>query len=108
MSDEQKVVRNGKVAILVSRSFGAGWSTWASDREIAKKMMFCPALVEAVEAGADRNQLLAVAEEHFPEAYYGGVEDLAVEWLPEGTAFYIDEYDGSESLRTGDDLTEVA
>ena len=29
MSD--KVIRDGKVAVIISPGFGAGWSTWADD-----------------------------------------------------------------------------
>ena len=40
-----------------------------------------------------------VAAKNFPEAYDGGVDDLQVEWIEEGTHFEITEYDGSESIR---------
>jgi hypothetical protein len=40
--------------------------------------------------------------------YMGGAEDVRVEWLEPGTRFMIDEYDGSESIRTFDDLCHVA
>lgn len=37
-----------------------------------------------------------------------GADQLQIEWLPEGTAFQIDEYDGSESIITLSNLTLVA
>ena len=37
-----------------------------------------------------------------------GVDGLSVHWLPIGTAFEVDEYDGAESLRTIADLVLVA
>lgn len=99
----KKLVRDGKVAVLYSPGFGAGWSTWASDPQ----MVFDPELAEAVLSG-DKDLMLDVARRNFPDAYLGGVDDIEVAWLSEGTAFYIDEYDGSESIRTGDDLCYVA
>ena len=43
----------------------------------------------------------------FPDAYDGGVEDLVVQWIPEGTAFRIHEYDGNESIEIKEDLDWV-
>ena len=38
------------------------------------------------------------AEAEYPGAYLGGVDDLIVEWVQEGTQYEITEYDGNESL----------
>jgi hypothetical protein len=40
--------------------------------------------------------------------YCGGAADLEIHWLPIGTAFRIDDYDGNETLQTLDDLILVA
>jgi hypothetical protein len=34
----------------------------------------------------------------YPDAYLGGLQHLKVKWLRQGTQFYIDERDGSESI----------
>jgi len=34
--------------------------------------------------------------------YANGAYDVVIRWVPEGTKFRIDEYDGSESLVTED------
>ncbi len=99
-----KVIRNGMVAVLYSPGFGAGWSTWNSE----KGCEFNPRLVAAVEAGASGPELTALAHEVYPDLYCGGARNLKIEWLPQGTSFYIDVYDGSESVRTSENLTEVA
>jgi hypothetical protein len=90
----EKLERNGHVAVLYSPSFGAGWSTWSGDT----RMIFCPRLALSVlgESGEDRH---VVASEQFPGAYPGGVSDLHVSWVPKGSRFEIEEYDGSESVR---------
>lgn len=106
----EKVIRDGKVAVLISPGFGAGWSTWAGDeyREIA---LFHPRFVEAHEAGVDLGDIDAViaAVTGKDEAFYsGGWRDIEIVWLDQGTRFLVEDYDGSESLRLVDDLTIVA
>lgn len=90
----ERLIRDGKVAVLVSPGFGAGWSTWNGGDEGA---IFNRRLALAVlgESGESKD---VAAREEFPDFYHGGVEDLVVEWVSEGEQFYIDEYDGSESL----------
>lgn len=90
----EKLIRDGKVAVLYSPGYGAGWSTW-NGHEAAH--MFNPRLVKAV-LGESGEKPIDVAEQEFPESYHGGVEQLEVEWIKEGQAFRINEYDGSESV----------
>lgn len=98
----EKVIRNGNVAVLVSPGYGAGWYSWNQNYE---ELLFAPELVELVESGRASeitkelvNDLLGI------DVYTGGAHSLRIEWLPVGTAFKIDEYDGSESIETLSDL----
>lgn len=106
----EKVVRDGSVAVLVSPGFGAGWSTWNSEH--AEALLFHPKLVAWVESGKSADvddllsEILGLPEGGLP--YSGGASDLEIEWLPQGTAFTVHEYDGSESIRTVADLAHVA
>lgn len=103
----EKVIKNGKVAVLISKGFGAGWYSWNRNH---KELIFHPKLVEMVEQ--DRQE--EISEDWVKEnigiedVYCGGADDLCIEWIPIGTAFYINEYDGSESILIGDDLVLVA
>lgn len=97
-----KVIRDGKVAVLYSPGFGAGWSTWAYNPEHKEQMVFCPALVFALEKGEDLN---IVAEALFPDEYHGGLGDLKICWIPMGEKFRISEYDGSESIELLDQIS---
>ena len=45
-----KVIRDGKVAVLVSYGYGAGWSTWNSAR--SDSLLFDPDIVQMVLDGA--------------------------------------------------------
>ena len=38
----------------------------------------------------------------YKDVYFGGFEDLVIEWMPEGVYYKIDEYDGYESIVTVD------
>lgn len=92
-----KVVRDGKVAVLVSPGYGAGWSTWA-DAVLRERMVFDPEVVAYVEAG--KQGPFPDLETKYGDGYFydGGAEDLVVMWVPVGTKFRIQEYDGAESL----------
>jgi len=99
----EKVIKDGKVAVLVSSGFGAGWYSWHKMEEL----LYHPKLVEMVENSQHKEitesliaELLGIIDED--DMPYGiscsAIEDLIVFWLPVGTEFYIKEYDGAESI----------
>ena len=90
-----KLIRDGKVAVLVSPGFGAGWSTWNNG---IPELLFDPELVNMVEDGTSSATIIAYCNEKYPDGYFSGAGDLSVVWLPIGTEFIIDEYDGAESI----------
>lgn len=112
MSSTEKVVRDGKVAVLVSPDFGAGWSTWNSEQHAAI-LLYHPLLVQLVEEKTGTQEkleevlaTLGLGDKHI---YTGGWCDVTIEWLDEGAKFLVHEYDGSESLWIRDDVEwEVA
>ena len=107
----EKYVQDGKVAILVAPRYGAGWSTWnhpalaydkrvveyylerKDDKDLCKKI----AKLGSKENKEAQKYFESLGYEH---VYFGGFDDLVVKWLPEGTRYTIDEYDGYESLVT--------
>ena len=50
MGDVPKLKRDGKVAVIYSPGFGAGWSTWADGN--AEAVLFDPELAEMLERTA--------------------------------------------------------
>lgn len=95
----EKVIRDGKVAVLVSPGFGAGWSTWA-EGDAAEFVTFDRRLVEAAERKAHASEVEEILNALFGKApYMGGWSDVEVRWVDQGTVFYINDYDGNESLR---------
>ena len=93
----EKVVRDGKVAVLVSPGFGAGWYTWNRE-ENAEAILFDPEVVAWVENGKE-GPVPSMEDKYGWDYFYdGGACDLIIKWVPAGAKFRIDEYDGAESL----------
>lgn len=110
----KKKRQNGQVAVVISRGYGAGWSTWA-DPYIANALMFHPKLVELVESGKHKGMSQKDIKKFLKDEigvvtqfYLGGWNGLAVEWVPIGTAFKIEEYDGAEQVVTKEQFPYVA
>jgi hypothetical protein len=95
-----RVVRDGMVAVLYSPDYGAGWSTWAST-EIREAVLFDPGAVELVEQ-EKWDELEVYITLKYPSLYTGGLRDLQIEWMPQGTQFQVNEYDGNESIQKRD------
>lgn len=95
-SEEYKVLRDGKVAVLVSPRFGAGWYTWNTD---FPECLFDADVVAWVENGKPELPRDYFKHKFGPTFYDGGARNLKIVWVPIGTAFRIEEYDGRESLK---------
>lgn len=95
---KNRVVRDGLVAVLYSPGFGAGWSTWSTEH--SQRIVFDPFIVDLMtKADEDWKQKVeAYCIVKYPDMYLGGLDDLVIEWVPVGTEFKIDEYDGNESI----------
>jgi hypothetical protein len=91
----KKVIRDGKVAVLYSPGYGAGWYSWHSIPEL----IYDPVVVEMVENLTPSEDIVTYCEDRYPEGYYGGAEDLTIYWINEAEEFIIEQYDGSESIQ---------
>jgi len=107
--------KNGDVAVLISKDYGGGWSTWNSD--YAEEMVFDKDIVKIILDNPirpetilrlrpeDYDKVKEICKTKYPKAYVDGMDDcLTVEWLKPGTEFMIHEYDGSESIWTAEDI----
>ena len=90
----EKIIRDGMIAVAVSYGYGAGWSTWngIDPRDARFNQLFLD---------GDIDEIVRICDEE--DLYAGGASGVAIEWVPDGTKFRIDEYDGSESLVTEDE-----
>jgi hypothetical protein len=103
-----KFVRDGQVAVLYSPGFGAGWSSWANGNYVPD-VIFDPCIVDLVlDPRYEKEDKIERIKVHcalkYPDLYLGGLDDITVEWLPQGVAFRINEYDGSESIEVKDSV----
>ena len=91
----EKLIIDGKVAVAVSYGFGAGWSTWngIDPMDARFNTLFLNGEIGEIKKICEEEEL----------GYAGGAEDVSIEWIPVGTKFVIEEYDGSESLMVIDD-----
>jgi len=89
--------KNGKIGVIISPGFGSGFST-TNDRMMAIDFD----LVEAFLKG-DMTRFKYIADEKFGNWYDSGDMRFRVEWVPEGSRFMIQEYDGHESIIILDD-----
>ena len=91
-----KVIRDGKVAVLYSPGYGAGWYSWHN----IKELLFDPVVVYMIETKVARYEVENYCREKYgEEPYLGGAENLKIMWIDIGTNFIIKEYDGSESIQ---------
>lgn len=91
------------VAVLYSPGYGAGWSTW--NKEFKRQLIFEPTIVQMLEDGIPYHEIENYVTSTYPnEIYTGGVDQLEIRWIPEGTLFTIKEYDGSETIQL---ITEI-
>lgn len=90
----KKVIENGKVAVLYSPGFGAGWSTWNDDNRI----VFDSRIVEKVMSMRQSEITDKFMKSLGYTGYWGGAANLEIKWISEGTIFEIEEYDGNEDI----------
>jgi hypothetical protein len=126
IKDSKVINSDGCVAVLYSPGFGAGFYTW--NTTVSKDIVFDPRIVTLVmeknklmpknKLIPDKNQseiskkekskqinkicdqILEICFTYDENFYPGGIYELDIEWVPEGTAFDISEYDGSESVES--------
>ena len=87
-----RVVRDGCVAVLYSPGYGGGWYSWHQEEEL----LFDPNIVQMVLE--DRHGDIKEYTTMNYKQYSSGAKQLAIEWIPIGEKFRIDEYDGAESV----------
>ena len=102
MSPVPRKIVDGKVAVLVSPGYGAGWSTELAEKEA----LFDPTLVDLVLA-SKWDAALKYAKDTYPSCYNFAVENLVVFWVPVGTEFRICEQEGYEYIELKEKVTWI-
>ena len=93
----EKLMRDGKVAVVLSQGYGAGWSSW-NDEQFQESLAMDKRIAEAV-LSRNFGIVVEIARSICGESFYeGGADGLTVVWVDVGTAFSITDYDGHESV----------
>ena len=102
----EKLMMGNNVAVLYTADFGAGWFSW---NRFNPECIFDPEIAKMVGLGVSAEQIQKYAEKKYgAEFCAAGADKLAIKWLPEGTKFYIEEYDGRETVVTEEKLYMTA
>ena len=98
------------VGVLFSYDYGAGWYSWNPE---VVDCLFDAEIVHIVEAYSGKakvipqnvvTEIVTMALRKWPDGYWEGASGLCVDWIPVGTKFTVNEYDGAESIETIDDI----
>jgi hypothetical protein len=96
-----KVIRNNMVAVVLSGGYGAGWFSWHGIEEL----LYDPVIVDMIIEKKDPEEMLKYCHDKYgDDEYFGGVDGLRIEWIPEGGEFIVYEYDGDETLWLKDEI----
>lgn len=105
MSDKY-INEEGLVGVIISPEFGAGFHTWNDipglcfDKDIIQMILEdkpIQDLTDFVEAKYDHTGYVSTL----------GLSDVRIIWLKPGTQFFIEEYDGSESITLIEDNDDL-
>lgn len=88
-----KIVRGGKVAVVLTGTYGGGWFSWHHSRAA----LHDPEVVQWIEAGKPEANIEYFVNK-YPEHSLSTLRGLRVQWIPVGCRFVVDEYDGCESV----------
>jgi deoxyribodipyrimidine photolyase len=97
----EKVIKDGKVAVLVSNDWG--WVSGFYTSGAPLEAIFNPQLVELID-NQKYDEAKDFVRKTYPNTSIFSVTDLYVEWVEEGREFYITEYGGIESIVFKDEV----
>lgn len=104
-----RVIKDGRVAVLVSPGYGAGFHTWND----IPNLCFCPYIVNHILNGTEDEinesgikKFYNLAKDEWVSTL--GLDDVVIEWLPQGTQFTFDVYDGNETIQILSDIAIIA
>jgi len=98
----EKLIVDGKVAVVIHPEYGGGWSTVFPD---IPEILFDPGIVNLVQE-KQWEKLKTYLTLKFPEvAHISGRSSkyLVIHWVSQGFKFRIAEYDGKERVVYHDD-----
>lgn len=99
-----KVIKDGKVAVVHTNFHGAGWYSW----DPIDEFLFDPTLIKMVEDKAEPEDIENyVSSQPWVGGGFHRADSLTVSYIPQGQEFIVLEYDGLESIILKNDCTWV-
>jgi len=99
----EKVIVDGKVAVMIHSEYGLGWSSMYPD---IPELLFDPGIV-SLHKEKKWEKLKTYLVLKFPDLVYSytdqDLKNLVICWVPQGAKFRIEAYDGRESIVLYDD-----
>lgn len=94
----------GEVGILFSPGQGVGWSTWNDvDEDNKYALALDKRVIDKWLCGVTCDEMKEYLESiGYKDVFMSGYDSLCIGFVPSGTKFYIEEYDGFESILTED------
>ena len=87
---------DGMVAVLVSPGHGHGWYTANLDHP---ELLFDSNIVSMLLDRRPDIEVRAYIETKYgADVWTGGLDTIVIRWVPQGSKFRVDEYDGHETL----------
>lgn len=96
----EKVIKDGMVAVCYSPGYGAGWYSWGAPIELVFHPKIVNMILENRQGEITEKWLAENIGDEYSEVNCWGAYTLKIKWVPEGTAFVIEEHDGHESIVT--------
>jgi hypothetical protein len=99
----EKVIVDGKVAVVIHPEYGLGWSSAYPD---IPELLFDPGIISLFKE-KQWEKLKTYLVLKFPDVAYSysdlEIKALVICWVRQGTKFRIESYDGMESIVLYDD-----
>lgn len=99
-----KLVKDGLVAVLYSPGYGSGWYSHNTDYP---ECLFDPKIIELVEQDKKLSIPDYCLKKYGLDFFSGGYKTLRISWIPVGTRFTVQQYDGHETIMYLDDFDWV-
>ena len=103
---DKYINEEGLVGVIISPGFGAGFHSWND----IPGLCFDKDIIQMILEGKSIQELADFAEAKYEHTGYvstHGLSDARIIWLKPGTQFFIDEYDGSESITLIEDNEDL-
>jgi hypothetical protein len=99
----EKVIVDGRVAVVIHPEYGLGWSSAYPD---IPELLFDPGIISLFKE-KQWEKLKTYLVLKFPDVAYSysdrDIKGLVIHWIRQGSKFRIEAYDGMESIVLYDD-----